>query len=355
MAAFVIVVAGMQAAVSILVPFLLAAFIAIICAPLLFLLKRMKIPGPLALLIVIVGILGIGASMGALIGASLRDFSAAVPTYQERLQEETKVILTWLGGMGVEVSEQVIFDYFNPGAVMRFVASTLTKISSGLTNAFFILLTVVFILLEVSSFPLKLRAILGNSHPSLVNFDKVIGEVKRYLVLKTLTSVATGIAIAAWLAALGVDYPLLWGLLAFVLNFVPSIGSIIAAVPAVLLALIQLGFGSAVLAGIAFLVVNVVIGFVIEPRLMGYRLGLSTLIVFLSLIFWGWVLGPIGMLLSVPLTLTVKIALQSNDSTRWMAILLGSQSSAEVTSRVPSAKPNTDRPKTTGRPPSPSG
>jgi len=354
-AAFVIVVAGMRAAVSILVPFLLAAFIAIICAPLLFWLKRMKIPGPLALLIVIVGILGIGASMGVLIGASLGDFSAAVPTYQIRLQEETKVILTWLKGMDIEVSEQVIFEYFNPGAVMRFVGTSLTTISSGLTNAFFILLTVIFILLEVSSFPVKLRAILGDSHPSLANFDKVIGEVKHYLSLKTLTSLATGVAIAVWLAALGVDYPLLWGLLAFMLNFVPNIGSIIAAIPAILLALIQLGLGSAVLTAIAFLVVNFAIGFFAEPRLMGYRMGLSTLVVFLSLIFWGWVLGPIGMLLSVPLTMTVKIALQSNESTRWMAILLGSQGSVEVTPKIPSEKSKTDRPETGITPESPSG
>jgi predicted PurR-regulated permease PerM len=206
----------------------------------------------------------------------------------------------------------------------------------------------------VSSFPVKLRAILGSSDPSLANFDQVIGEVKHYLSLKTLTSLATGVAIAVWLAAMGVDYALLWGLLAFMLNFVPNIGSIIAAIPAVLLALIQLGLGSAVFAAIAFLVVNVVIGVVIEPRLMGYRMGLSTLVVFLSLIFWGWVLGPIGMLLSVPLTMTVKIVLQSNESTRWMAILLGSQGSVEVTSKTPSEEPKTDRPEKEITPENPS-
>jgi AI-2 transport protein TqsA len=240
-AAFVVVVAGMQAAVSILVPFLLSVFVAIICAPFLFWLRQKRIPGLIAVGIVIIVVLGIGASIGVLVGTSVKDFSAALPEYQVRLQDEFTEIISFLNRIGIEVSNQVLLEYFNPGAVMRFVGNSLTTISSGLTNAFFILLTVVFILLEVSSFPVKLRAILGDSHPSLTNFDKVIGEVKRYLVLKTLTSLATGIAIAAWLAALGVDYPLLWGLLAFVLNFVPSIGSIIAAIPAVLLALIQLG------------------------------------------------------------------------------------------------------------------
>jgi len=354
-AAFVVVVAGMKAAVSILVPFLLSVFVAIICAPFLFWLRQKRIPGLIAVGIVVIVVLGIGASIGVLVGTSVKNFSVALPEYQMRLQDELTQILSFLDRIGIEVSHQTVLEYFNPGAVMRFVGTSLTTISSGLTNAFFILLTVIFILLEVSSFPLKLRAILGDTHPSLANFDKVIGEVKRYLSLKTLTSLATGIAIATWLAALGVDYAVLWGLFAFLLNFVPNIGSIIAAIPAVLLALIQLGLGSAVLAGIAFLVVNVVIGFVIEPRLMGYRMGLSTLVVFLSLIFWGWVLGPIGMLLSVPLTMTVKIALQSNESTRWMAIVLGSQGSAEMTSKNVSEKLKTGRAETTTEPDSSSG
>ncbi len=154
------------------------------------------------------------------------------------------------------------------------------------------------------------------------------------MVIKTLVSLATGIAIAIWLGVLGVDYAMLWGLLAFLLNYVPNIGSIIAAIPAVLLALVQLGVGSALLAALGFLVVNAAIGNVIEPRFMGRGLGLSTLVVFLSLVFWGWVLGPVGMLLSVPLTMTVKIALESNEDTRWIAILLGPQPSAKSPSRT---------------------
>jgi predicted PurR-regulated permease PerM len=117
--------------------------------------------------------------------------------------------------------------------------------------------------------------------------------------------------------------------LAFLLNFVPSIGSIIAAVPAILLALIQLGSGTALMAGLGYLVVNIVIGSIIEPRIMGRGLGLSTLVVFLSLVFWGWVLGPVGMLLSVPLTMTLKIALDSREDTQWIGVLLGSESSID--------------------------
>ena len=119
-----------------------------------------------------------------------------------------------------------------------------------------------------------------------------------------------------------VDYPLLWGLLAFLLNYIPNLGSIIAAVPTVLLTLVQLGWSAALIVFAGYSVVNVVIGSFIEPRFMGKGLGLSTLVVFLSLVFWGWVLGPVGMLLSVPLTMTLKIALESSEENRWLAKLL---------------------------------
>jgi len=121
----------------------------------------------------------------------------------------------------------------------------------------------------------------------------------------------------------GVDYPVLWGVIAFFLNFVPNIGSIIAAIPALLLALVQLGPGGTAWAALGYLLANNLVGNVIEPRFMGKGLGLSSLVVFLSLVFWGWVLGTVGMFLSVPLTMTIKIALDSNDDTRWLAILLG--------------------------------
>jgi predicted PurR-regulated permease PerM len=145
------------------------------------------------------------------------------------------------------------------------------------------------------------------------------------MVIKTGISLVTGGMAALWLTILGVDYALLWGLLTFALNYVPNIGSIIAAIPPVLLAIVQLGIGKAIAAGAGYAVINVLMGNFVEPRFMGRGLGLSPLIVFLSLLFWGWVLGPVGMLLAVPLTMTAKIALDSREETRWIAVLLGPQ------------------------------
>jgi len=322
-ASFVILVAGMRAASSILVPFLLAMFVAIICAPPLFWMQRKGVPNTLAVLSILIGIIALGLLLSVFVGTSLNDFSSALPVYQERLSEKTAAFISWLRGLGLEVSGQVLTDYFDPGKAMKMAASTLSRLSGLLTNIFLILLTVVFIMLEASGFPQKLRAALNDPEEALGRFRTFTENVNRYLALKTLFSLLTGIAIWIWLAILGVDFALLWGLVAFLLNFVPNIGSIIAAIPAVLLALIQLGTSSALLACLGYVVVNVAIGSIIEPKFMGRGLGLSTLVVFLSLVFWGWVLGPVGMVLSVPLTMILKIALESNDETRGIAIILG--------------------------------
>ena len=322
-ACFVILVAGMRAAGSILVPFLLAVFIAIICTPLLFWMQRKGVPDVLAVLSVLIGIIAIALLLAAFVGASIEDFSSALPTYQERLSEKMTTLLSWLRGLGLDFSYQTLNDYFDPGKLMKIVANTLTGFSGLLTNVFLILLTVVFILFEASGLLQKLHAALRNPEESLSRFAGFTESVNRYLAIKTIFSILTGVAIWLWLSILGVDYPLLWGLVAFLLNYVPNIGSIIAAIPAILLALIQLGINSALLTCLGYVVVNVIIGSVIEPRFMGRGLGLSTLIVFLSLVFWGWVLGPVGMILSVPLTMIVKIALESNEDTRWIAIMLG--------------------------------
>jgi predicted PurR-regulated permease PerM len=323
LASFIIVVAGMKAASSLLVPFFLAVFISVICAPPLFWLQRKGVPKLIALILILVGILLVGLLFGALLGPSLNNFLSSLPGYQERLSTHIGTLIGWLRGKGINIPAEEVSGAFHPGWVMNLAGGIFSALSSVLTNAILILFTVVFILLEAADFPKKLGVVLKSPERSLSTIEKFGQKAKRYLVIKTLISAVTGIAIWLWLLILGVDYPVLWGTLSFLLNYVPNIGAIIAALPVALLALVQLGVGPALLTILGFAVVHIVVGNIIEPKLTGKGMSLSTLIVFLSMVFWGWVLGPIGMILSVPMTSLAKIALESYEGTRGLAIMLG--------------------------------
>jgi AI-2 transport protein TqsA len=322
-AAFVVIVAGMKQATVILVPFLLSAFLAVISAAPMFWLRKKGVSNGFSLLIVVTGIVVVITLVAALIGQSVSSFSQDLPVYQQKIKSQTLLFSAWLETVGLDTRTLALERMFDPGAAMKLAAALLNGIGNVLANGFLILMTVIFMLLEAAGLPAKLQAIAGRPDASLAHWEGFVNSVKQYVAIKTWVSLATGVLIWAWLSLLGVDYALLWGFLAFAMNYIPNIGSIIAAVPALLLALVQVGAAKASAAAAGYVVVNVIMGSVIEPRFMGRGLGLSTLIVFLSLLFWGWVLGPVGMLLSVPLTITAKIALESRPDTRWLALLLG--------------------------------
>ena len=328
LAAFVIVVGGMKIAAPLLVPLLLSLFIAILIASPYAWLQDKGVPRWLALLAVLSVFFGAVFLVGSLIGSSAQEFSARFPVYQERLREMTAGLLGWLGQRNINIAGSPVAEYFDPGKVMGLAASVFSGMQSLLANGFLIIIMVIFILMEAPNIPGKWRAAHahagdGNAEKSLARFRDAARNVNRYMAIKTSTSLLTGALVALLLWFIGVDYPLLWGVMAFLLNFIPNIGSVIAAIPVVLLALVQLGVGASTVTALAYLVVNMAVGSFIEPRMMGKGLGLSTLVVFVSLILWGWVLGVVGMLLSVPLTIAMKIALDSNQNTRWMAIMLG--------------------------------
>jgi AI-2 transport protein TqsA len=324
LAGFVIVVAGMKAASSILVPFFMAVFIAVICAPPFFWLQRKGVPKLLALVFILAAILFAGLLFGILIVPSLNDFLSALPEYQKLLSTHFSTLVGRLRESGVPIPQDVISGTINPGWIMSLAGSIFSALGNGLANAFLILLTVVFILLEVTDFPKKLHLVLKDPERSLSAIQKFSIDAKRYLIIKTLISAIEAVTIWVWLSILGVGYPVLWATLVFLFNFVPNIGSFIAALPPILLALVQSGWVSALLTALGFLVANTVLGNLVEPKLMGKGLSLSTLVVFLSMVFWGWVLGPIGMILSVPMTSLTKIALESYENTRGLGIMLGS-------------------------------
>ncbi|MDJ0812067.1 MAG: AI-2E family transporter [Desulfobacterales bacterium] len=330
LACFVVVSAGIQAAAQILVPFLLSVFIAFSCTPLLTWLQKRGLPTGVAVILIMVVI-----STGVLIvisfvSSSISEFTRRLPGYQTLLVERFSTYLLVFEKFGLNISDEVVLEYFDPRAIMRLAGAALLRLRGILTNTFFILLTVVFILLEASSFPRKLAAISGGPEGVSRKYEEIAAKIKRYLAIKSGTSLATGALIALLLYVLEVDFPVLWGLLAFLFNYVPAIGPVIAAVPALLLAIVQLEMFGVVLVALGYTVVNIAIGSIIEPRLFGREIGISTLVVFLSLVFWGYVLGPVGMLFSVPLTMIVKIAMEGSEETRWLAILLGSDKRTEI-------------------------
>src|SRR5512143_3901866 len=339
-AALVIIIGGINQAQSVLVSFLVAVFLAMLGTPPVLWLERKRIPSVVAVSIVVTGMIAILLIVGGLVGTSLNSFIDALPSYQQRIQEQVSTLKALLAKKGMRLTDKMLLEYVNPGAVMRLAVGMLGGLGSALSNIILILLTVTFILLEASSFPVKLRAVLGDPQQTFPQFTRFFDDIKRYMVIKTLISLIGGGLIRILLSLLEVDYAVVWGFLAFLLNYVPNLGTIIAAVPAVLLALIQLGIGRATLVAAGYLVVYFILGNVVEPRLMGWKLGLSTLVVFLSLIFWGSLLGLIGMVLCIPFTMTLKFACENNKSTRWIAVLLGPEVPSE--SIPPVSKKGTD-------------
>lgn len=331
LAAFVIIVAGLKAAATLLVPFLLAMFLAVLCATPLRWLTSHMVPRVIAVVLLVVVILALGTIIGGILTTTIVDLTRQSPRYEAGFQEQLASVITALERIGIPVSRQTLNEYFDPSRLFDLTRTLVTSIGQVLTNGALILLTMVFALLEMSSFPLKIRTAFNQTDATGAeeSMNSIGQSIRRYVALKTVISLGTGVGIYLWLLFLGVDYAVLWGVVAFLLNFIPNIGSFIAAIPAVLLAFIQLGLGSAVVAALGFLVVNVLFANILEPRVMGYGVGLSTLVVFVSLVFWGWVLGPVGMLLSVPLTVIIRIVLATSESTKWVAILLGSERSLD--------------------------
>lgn len=339
-AALVVVVAGLRAIQALAIPLLIAVLLAILCAPAVSWLRRRRFPAAVAVVLVVVVLLAVLLAFGAVLGGSVKGFAGALPRYQERLDGLGDSVEAWLGAHGVAVGELELGKAIRPGVLLDLVGKGLVGLLSALSNTLLVVLTLLFILLEAAGLPAKLQAAFGRGgRVDLERLAKAAGEVQKYLGLKTVVSAVTGALLAVWLAVLGLDFALTWGFLAFLLNYIPSIGSIIAAVPAVMLALVQLGPAKAVLVAVGFVVVNMALGNIVEPHLMGRSLGMSTLAVFLSLLFWGWVWGPVGMFLSVPLTMVVKIALENSRDLRWVAVLLDSPRATEARLQRESAAP----------------
>jgi len=329
-ASLMIILAGVIYAKSIITPCLLAFFISIVCAQPIAWLETKRVPRWLAMIIVILGLILLFSGFAVLIGGTLSSFSSNVSKYETTLTSISDSFIRYLNDKGMNIPDNQLSNLIQPARILEFTATAVNELLNMMGNTFLIFLIVLFTLMESGSFSVKAKAILTASEDSISYFSTITQNIRHYLGIKSLVCIATGILIYVAMLILGVDYPLLWALIAGLMNYIPNIGSIIAAVPAVLFALVQLGVSGALWTLGSFMLVNNILGNFLEPRIMGKGLGLSTLVVFLSLLFWGFILGTVGMFLSVPLTMTIKIILEQNPKTHWVAILLGTPAEARL-------------------------
>ena len=266
--------------------------------------------------------------LAGLINSSVQEFTRSIPQYRVLLSERINDIMALAQKLklSIVISREAIMEHFDPSVIMNFVSRLLLNFSGVVTNVFVLILAVIFMLLEAPTMKHKLALVLSDNEHDVVaeehHIDRILDGVISYLGVKTVISLLTGVMTWILLDVAGVQYAILWATLSFLLNYIPNIGSIIAAVPIIVQALLLNGFGVGMGVTVGIITLNIVIGNIIEPKMMGKTLGLSTLVVFFSLLFWGWLLGNVGML-SVPLTMAFKITLESSESTKKYAALLG--------------------------------
>ena len=319
----IIVIAGLRSASEIISPLLIACFFAIISTPPISWLQSRGLSKNVSFSIVLGCFILLCVLSVSAINDAIDQISSTLPFYEDRLTQILVTLGEWLHNVGLLPSDTTLRSLVNPARLASLFGQLLAPARDLIANLFLILFAVLFILAESGSLHRKFEYLLNRKKLSFTNLHSFTKTVNQYFLIKTAVSLLTGIFIAIWLLVLDVDFAILWAWLAFFLNFVPYIGSILAAIPAVLIALLGQGPELAIYAALGFLIANIVVGNFVEPRFLGRGLGLSTLVVFLSMIFWGWVLGPVGMFLSAPLTTLLKIGVESDEQSKWLGVLLG--------------------------------
>jgi predicted PurR-regulated permease PerM len=338
-ASLFVIVGGLRVARPVLLPLLLGLFLAVLSAPILESLRRYGVRRSLAIVVTFLAVVGVVTVLGLMVSGAVAGFVENLPRYRDLLAERYDASIDWL-----EVRSPGLAQWLSPAqldfqSVFDLAGNILGGTVRGAVSAVsFLVMTLIallFLLAEASVLPEKLRHAFGDRGDLVAAIGNVAASTQRYLAIKTAISLGTGLLIAVWTWLLGVEFPLVWGLVAFFLNYIPVVGSIIAGVPACLLALAQLGLGRASLVALGYLAVNMVIGNVLEPLWMGRGFGLSPFGVLLSLVFWGWVWGPTGMILSVPLTMILKIILDHTGQLRWLVMILAPEPPPSPAVRAP--------------------
>lgn len=328
LACIIVILAGLKAANAVVVPFLLATFIAIIISPIIDMLEKVKIPRVISFVLVTICFIVILAIIGNVAVSTMLDFLAQLPEFLKRFE---KMIALWNDKINqTEFSQFVNFDPalingIDTSGVIATTSGIVKKTSSIMGMWALILLLVAFMLFETSVMKDKVAYMDKKNPAARIYVHTFISNLKKYLLVKTIISFATGLFIGIGLWYLGTPYAVLWGIVAFILNYIPTIGSIVAAVPAVFVSLLTGDTIDTIWVVAIYVAANTVFGTIIEPRLVGEELGISTITVLFSLLLWGYVLGLGGLFLAVPLTMSIQIALKINPRTEPIAVILSNK------------------------------
>jgi AI-2 transport protein TqsA len=321
LAATVVVFVGMRLAAPILDPILFAVVLALLFSPIYGWLRRRRIPTPLALIIMLVGLSILFLGLFFLMGVSIARFSGDIGAYTSKLNDQLGNIQSLTKSVGI--SKVDLHKALSPSALTGAIASVLGGVADFLSNLFLILIIVLFLLAEGPAMMDRLRASVGDDHPQVTRLTVFGRSVVRQLGLRAIVNLFTGAGVVVLLLVLRVDFPLMWGILAFFLSFIPWIGLPLAVAPSVILALAEHGPTSAILVIVGVIIINIVAENALSPMLMGRGLSLSPTVLFIGFLFWAWLLGGPGAFLAAPLTIFLVLMLDTFPETRWLASVMG--------------------------------
>src|SRR5215218_497194 len=337
LAATVVVFVGMRLAAPILDPILFAVVLALLFSPIYAWLRRHRVPTPLALIIMLVGLTVLFLGLVFILGVSIARFSGDIASYTSKLNDQVSNLQDLAKSLGI--SNVDVHSALKPSAITGAIGTVLSGVADFLSNLFLILIIVLFLLAEGPAMMNRLRASVGSDHPQVTRLTVFGQSVIRQLGLRAIVNLFTGAGVTVLLLVLRVDFPLMWGILAFFLSFIPWIGLPLAVAPAVVLAFAEHGVTSAVLVIAGVTVINILAENALSPMLMGRGLSISPTVLFLGFIFWAWLLGGPGAFLAAPLTIFLILMLETFPETRWLASVMGA------------SPPDPDAPAPEGSPP----